>query len=376
MHTMHPTLLVGPGDWDSQRISRQDYDDRLAALWRDHPDADGAIVYGNSRNHAAIAYLTHFTPKLEAAIALMPRRGEPQMLIGGGVNMLPAARPLTFVSQLAPLRDAAKTIADWAHGLESGRGLVLLGGDVMPYQLRCAIERALGNGVWLENGDATLQARMRRKSAGELGILREACAILDDTVAALREAAGKDNSVTDCILSAEHTALQRGAQDVRSLFSLDEGRSFRPFDIPIAQRRDPLQAYLAVRYDGYWADALVRVGRQDDQLGRKAKETLQAMISATKPGVSGRKLHQIAEVARGTFAVHPLADATFGNSIGLLLDEPPLLSRDGDTVLEADVVYSLRSGLIDEAGAGAVVSAVVLVTEHAPELLWPIGGLS
>ena len=48
--------------------------------------ASGAIVYGDSRDHAALLYLTHFTPKLEAAIALIPRRGEARMLIGGGVE--------------------------------------------------------------------------------------------------------------------------------------------------------------------------------------------------------------------------------------------------------------------------------------------------
>ena len=143
MHIMHPTLLVGPGDWDPQRISRKDYDARLAALWRDHPNANGAIVYGNACDHAALAYLTHFTPKLEAAIALIPRNGEAKMLIGGGVNMLPAAKPLTFISALAPLRDAAKTIADWAGGLDAGGSLVLLGGDTMPYELCRALDRAL-----------------------------------------------------------------------------------------------------------------------------------------------------------------------------------------------------------------------------------------
>jgi Xaa-Pro aminopeptidase len=374
MDTMHPTLLVGPGDWDPQRLPRQDYDERLRALWRDHADAAGTIVYGNSRDHAALAYLSHFTPKLEAAIALIPRHGEPLMLIGGGVNMLPAAKPLTFISKLAPLRDAAKTIAAWAHDLPGGGSLVLLGGEAMPLELRHGIDRALGGAAKFENGDAALQARMRGKTANELRIIRSACAILDEAVTAFRDAVRKSNTVTDCILAAEHTALQRGAQDVRSLFSLDNGRSLRPFDVPVAQRCDPLQAYFAVRTDGYWADAFVRAGTQDDTLGRKAKMILEAMLAEAKPGVSCQLLHQHADMARGMLWPHPLAKDTLGGSIGLSLDEPPPLSRDCDTVLEAGVVYSLRAGLFS--GAGAVVSVVALITEHGPELLWPIGGLS
>jgi len=370
MHTMHPTLLIGPGDWDPQRIPRQDYDERLATLWRDHPNATGAIVYGNARDHAALAYFTHFTPKLEAAIALIPRNGEPKMLIGGGVNMLPAAKPLTFISTLAPLRDAAKTIADWAAALDAGGSLVLLGADAMPYELRRAIDRTLG-GRRMEDGDAAVRARMRHKSAGEIEVLRGACAILDHSVAGFREAIRKGEGVTDCILAAEHTAVQHGAQDVRSLFSLDNGRTLRPFDIPVARRCDPLQAYLAVRHDGYWADAFVRVSTQDDTLGDQAAKILEAMVAGMKPRMSAKALHQLADAERGMHAPHPLAEPIFGSSIGLSLDEPPLLMRDSGSPLEAGAVYSLRGGITDAAG-GAVVSAMVLVSEHGAELLWPV----
>jgi Xaa-Pro aminopeptidase/Xaa-Pro dipeptidase len=217
---------------------------------------------------------------------------------------------------------------------------------------------------------------MRHKSAAELALLRDASAILDAAVATLGEAARAGRGVTDCILAAEHTALQRGAQDVRSLFSRDRGRTLRPFDTPVVQPCDPLQAYLAVRYDGYWADAFVRVGTRDNALAGQAAKMLEGLITGAKPGMSARALYQLAEADRRTHALHPLADPVFGSSIGLSLDEPPLLTRDGDTVLEAGAVYSLRSGLIDEAGNGAVVSAMVLMTEQGPQVLLPAGGLS
>ena len=60
-----------------------------------------SIVYGSPRDHAELAYLTHFTPKLEPAIALIPRSGAPRILVGGGANMIGAAKPLTFVETLA-----------------------------------------------------------------------------------------------------------------------------------------------------------------------------------------------------------------------------------------------------------------------------------
>jgi len=371
MQTMHPTLLIGPGDWDPQQIPREDYDARLAALWRDHENAGGAIVYGDSRNHAALAYFTHFTPKLEAAMALIPRRGEPQMLIGGGVNMLPAAKPLTFITDLTPLRNAAKSAADWARGLEAGTSLVLIGGEAMPSNLRSALDRALGDGIRVESGDASLHERMAKKSPIELQMLREACAILDVTAAELRRAARSRESATDCIVKAEHAAVRRGAQDIRSLFSLDGGRTLRPFNVPIAQNHDPLQVYLAVRHNGYWADGFVRVA--NDELQRKAETVLRNMVAEIKAGLPCRRLAQIADASRGMLRPHSLADGVFGSSIGLSLNEPPFLARDNDIMLEQDAVYSLRAGLIDASGAGAIVSSMVAVTAQGTEILWPTG---
>lgn len=376
MQTMHPTLLVGPADWDPRQMPRVEFEDRLTALWRGYPNASGAIVYGNSSDYAALAYLTNFTPKLEAALALIPRRGEAQLLIGGGVNMVPAAKPLTFVENLAPLREAAKAAAAWARTLQSGDTFLLIGGDAMPLGIRGAFDQALGSDIKVEIADQTLRADMRRKRPHELRAMRNACSMLAAAAAALREAMSARKNATDCILTAEHAALQRGAQDVRSLFSLDRGRTLRPFDLPIPERRDPLQVYLAVRHDGYWAEGFVCVGTTKDALQAKVDGILDAMVRSANPGLSCQELRRIVDHGRGTLALHPLAATMFGSSIGLSLDEPPALTPDSNTKLEAGTVYSLRAGLLDETGAGVIASAIVAVTPDGPDLLWRHGASS
>jgi len=372
MQTMHPTLLVGPADWDPKEMPREEFDERLTALWRDHPNASGAIVYGNSSDHAALAYLTNFTPKLEAALAFIPRRGEAQLLVGGGVNMVPAARPLTFVENLAPLREAAKAAAAWAHTLPAG-DILLIGGEAMPTSMHRAFDQALGADRKIQTADASLQARMTTKRPRELHALRAACATLDAAAQALRAASHNRESVTDCILLAEHAALQRGAQDVRSLFSLDGGRTLRPFDIPVAERCDPLQVYFAVRQSGYWADGFIRVAPAGDTLQEKIGGVLDSMVAAAEPGLSCRDLAKLINAERGSFRLHPLADNAFGSSIGLALDEPPILAHDSDATLDPGAVYSLRAGLLDEAGAGAISSAIIAVTVGGSDVLWRDG---
>jgi Xaa-Pro aminopeptidase len=94
------------------------------------------------------------------------------------------------------------------------------------------------------------------------------------------------------------------------------------------------------------------------------------MVAAAKPGLSCRDLTKIADAERGSLQLHPLADNVFGNSIGLALDEPPNLVRDSNVRLEAGAVYSLRAGLLDEAGAGAISSAIVAMTASGSDVLW------
>jgi len=342
VETMHPTLLIGPADWDATRMPRAEFDARIGALWRDFPDAAGAIVFGGSADHAALAYLTHFTPKLEPGIALIPRNGAPRLMVGGGANMLPAAKPLTWISDLVSLRPTGKTIADWiaATGAGASRRFLCMSCDSMPTRMHREMTTAL-DGKTATDGTAMLAARMQRKSARELGCVRVACATLRAAVAAMADAHRSNEGVTDVVLAGEHAAVRRGAQDVRTLFSLDGGRTMRPFEVPVAARVDPLQVYVAVRQFGYWAEGFVRfAGSAEVSEATHARETLQRFIAGARPGAS-------------------IAPPVDGSSIGLALDEGPV------TELQPGGIYSLRV-----ASGPEIASAMVVVHDDRVEPLW------
>ena len=97
---MHPTLLIGPSDWDAEVMPQEQFTARIEALWRAYPEAPCAIVYGNPAHHAELAYLTNLVPKLEASVALLSRNGQHEIYAGGGPNMLGAAKPLTWIENL------------------------------------------------------------------------------------------------------------------------------------------------------------------------------------------------------------------------------------------------------------------------------------
>ncbi len=323
MRTMHPTLLVGPADWDPALLPKDEFLGRIARFWAACDSTfSGAILYGSPRAHAELAYLTHFTPKLEPAIALIPRKGEPRLLVGGGANMLGAAKPLTWVEQLLPLREAGAAIASWAA--ETG-SVAMINAAAMPSGLHKTIANALGADppdvsaivaaamrqksgremALMRAACATLDAAimativaaaMRQKGAREMALMRAACATLDAAVTAMRQAHDAGRSATDVVLAGEHAAWRRGAQDVRTLFG--PNGTLRPFARPIAEPIEPLQVYMAVRHGGYWAEGFAVLSRSVPPAARRASEILQAAVAAAKPGTSHRTLARLRKPAQ------------------------------------------------------------------------------
>jgi Xaa-Pro aminopeptidase len=367
MFTMHPTLLVGPADWDPSRLPKQEFLDRIAAFWRDcHPSVAGAVVYGDPRSHAELAYLMHFTPKLEAAIALIPRDGAPRLLVVGGANMIGAARPLTFVETVSPLRDPGPTVARWRDELARG-DLVLINGAAMPLRLRLDVDQALAT----PPADATVVVTdaMRRKGPREIASIREACAGLDAALAAMRAAQREGRGMTDTVLAGETAAWRRGAQDVRTLFGRDG--QLAPFTVLDEAPADPLQVYAAVRHGGYWADGFTVLSCAALPATHEAAAMLDKAIGLARPGAPHRDL---ARMLAEEIPIHRSLSATrkhAGHSIGLALREPPSLSEASDGRFAVGEVYTVRVGLhaLDGRGA-AIVSAMIAITQDGHEVLW------
>jgi Xaa-Pro aminopeptidase len=366
VHTMQPTLLVGPSDWDAARMPKAEFLARSTTLWRIARAASGAIVYGDRTHHAELAYLTNFTPKLEAALALIPRVGGPRLLVGGGVTMMQAAKPLTFIESVQPLRNVGATVAQWAREQSGGGRPVLIGGAFMPQALHRELTEGVGT---IADKTADLRALMRRKSARELGAIQDACAALDAAVAAMNEAQRSGAGATAAVLAGEHAAHRSGAQDVRTLFSLDGGRTLRPFEAPVERAVDPLQVYVAVRRFGYWAEGFAVVTASPNPYVEGADEVLQYAVEMIRPGARCSDVGRSITEAIQPFHPHPITQQIQGNAIGLALEEHPLIAGGSEDVFEAGGVYSLRVGLADER-AHAIVSTMVAVNEYGCKVLW------
>ena len=375
---MHPTLLIGPYDWQPERLPKSEFLVRIQALWKkiSDPTCSAVIVYGDSRSHAELAYLSNFVPKLGPAMMFIPREGEPKLLVSGAPNMLVAARRLTWIEGVEPLRDAGKTIVGWLNeGIDSdpgtsGHRVALIGGDYMRSAFHKPFIESFGHARSFLNATPLLRTLMRCKSSRELGFIREGCAIMDAATKALAEANRAGAGITAAILEAERVANHLGAQDVRMLFSLDGGRTLIPFEKPIDSAVDPLQAYMAVRHVGYWVEGFISLATSRHSVGAKAADVLKTVIARATAGTKCGDLARLAAERIMPYSSHAVTAGSIGNGIGLSLEQEPRFSPNSEEAIEAGEVYTLRVGVSDGQEHHGIVSAMVAVHQDRNELLW------
>jgi hypothetical protein len=362
MLTPHPTLLIGPADWEPGQMPREEFTRRIDALWGRDPDASRAIVFGSSRHHAELAYFTNLTPKLEPAVALLSRTGEHRLFVGGGVNMIGAARALTWIEDVHPMKDLADSIAAGV----SDQCSLIVGADYMNIGFRRTVSEAVGANA---AADATshVWSQMRHKSAPELAATRHAHAAMTAGWMEMLEAFESGAGVTAIVSAGEQGAYANGAQDVRTLFSLDQGRTLRPFSTLVEQVLDPLLVYLAVRRFNYWTENfLLFTDRRDpDPVLQRGVDALASAVKAIKAGTPAHEIETLISAAIHPYRPHALTARAFAQRIGLGLEEPPY--TDVGATFEADEVYSVRVGISDGRLRHHVVSQMIRVRQDGSD---------
>ena len=368
MRVVQPAVLVGAYDWDDALVPRREFEARIKAALGAIASSNvaGLVVYGNKIDNAALAYLTHFTPKLDAAFALIAPDGSVRLHSAGSPQMMVNAQRLTWVEGVKPLRDPGRHIAEWAEALAPGP-LGFWTTDAMPADLLPRLAAALPNRPLRDLG-ASLDPLLRLKSPVARHLIEGACAMLTASSAALRQAFQRGASARDAALAAEKAAAMAGAQDIRVLASLAAGGTPTAIDYPQSGKVDPLLAYIAVRHAGYWADGFLTLATAPSPTLAHTQDALRAMLEKARAGASVAELKQAAEAKLAGLAAHPLARKLVCG-IGLSLEETEA-ELGGVTRLEEGRVYTLRAGAGQGSSDNALLSAMIAPKTGGVEILW------
>lgn len=364
MRTMQPCVTIGSYTWAQDRLPNDEFSPRLDLLrgpmrWHEWL---AVLVYGDVREHTALAYLTNFIPRVRWGMALLPREGEPRLLCAMSTRDLPAMRSLTWIadvrSGMGP--EWEKAFDPWFERFAAEpapQQLGTLGFDLMAPVLQDAVRRSLGERFILQRAEDVIAAPWPKKRPRELTMLRASCKLVQDAANVFVDSWRRNGEPETAALDAERFARSQAAQDVRILVSLDGGRTLSPYLGRFEKIPGPPVSYLAVKVLGYWADLFVTLN--DNEPNRHVAAALDAMIAALRPGMRAGELHAKATAALAPFRLHPSLSGSVGHSIGLSLHEGREFVAGETEVLIEGEVYSLQVGATDGAASHALGSAIV-----------------
>jgi Xaa-Pro aminopeptidase len=358
MLTVHPSIMLGSYLLDEDRLPTDEFDLRIQPL-RDamrERDLAAMLVYGDAREHQALAYFSNFIPRMRWAMALFPAQGAPRLLASMSSRDIPAMRTMTWVGDVKSGWEW-KWFDSFVEGLGPSGRIGTIGLDDMTPLLLAQVEKTTTGHFDLFNCDDVATEARRVQRPREIAILRDASALTQkaaDEIAA-RWRAGDD--VERAALAGERVARAGAAQDVRTLVSRNGGKTLELYAARFDDRPMRLLAYVAVKFLGYWSECFVSLGAPDDAR-RHAERGMDLLIEGLRPGASiGELAHRVSAVAGPQ---HAALGGSYGHRIGLSPREGGAIAPGSYDAVLGGTTYALRVG--DE--TGAMSSAVVALNAN------------
>jgi Xaa-Pro aminopeptidase len=369
VNTLHPVVILGAYGWDQQRLPMDEFGERLRkvrALMRER-GWHGVAIHGDCEESGVLAWIANLAPRLRWAVLLVGPAGDPVFLIPGGTRDLPFSAAMTWVRDVRSSFGMAKTIPEWVGTLGQGRAKIgLYGAARMAPATNSAVMRAFEGIATLQAADAELDALARVRRPREMYLVRQSCQLLAQTTATFQAAMRDGAPPGDAALTAERGARIAGAHDVRILLSRDRGVSLEPFFSIDFPREDPVLAYFAVRYLGYWSEGVVNAGTRTTTHDA-VDAALKALTDGVRPGARLKDVLASAQAKLKTLEPHPALGSCSVHRIGLSLDEDSAMPSASEAV-ESGVLYSLCAAGV-QAGTGAAASAMIRAGDPQ-EVLW------
>jgi Xaa-Pro dipeptidase len=140
---------------------------------------------------------------------------------------------------------------------------------------------------------------------------------------------------------------------------------------------DLVNVDLGLNRDGYHADmartyAVGEVSASVEDLARKCREIEDVAVAAIRPGVSCESVYEAARDAAERLGVGDIFQGGgpyIGHSIGLELDEPPVLGPGASTPIREGMILTIEPKLMADGGVAVNIEDDVVVTADGCEVL-------
>jgi hypothetical protein len=364
MNTMHPVVTLGSFAWNQELLPRDEFIGRMRGTREVMKKGgwDGLLVFGDCAEPGMLAWLTNVCPRMRWTAALVGPTGDPILVVPGAVRDFPMTGVMTPYTDIRTWGNVVKILAEWVKALGDKPVVAVYGFERMAPSQRNAVNKGLA-GAEVKAIGQELEALMSATKAREAHLIKQGTAVLKKATDAFRAALSKKATLGNAALEAERTARLGGAHDVRILLSRDKGRTLEPFFSTDFPKDGAAMVYIAVRFLGYWTEAVVTVDAPKSLQG-PVEATLKELVTQIKAGASRKALASAAAAQLSGLDPHAVLGIAAVKRIGLSLDEE-VLGQGGEDTIQQGAVYSVRVAASGTDGAAAV-SALV----RNGEILW------
>ena len=371
----------------AENITAEEFRQRVAAVRTAIAGSDlsGLLAFGDCWRGANVGYFTEFRPldgvsDIANALFVLGREGEPLLFVSEQCQAY-ASSVTTF-----PVHTFSEMNARLAgFAAANGTGPIGLAGSAyVPAGLLERIREAAGPNVRIE--PTMLLAEIKAvKSDAEVALMRKACALTDDAMAAIRDAlaTGGLYSERDLAMIADRAMLAGGADRTgydsmvqagpRSAYNLA-----RPTD-RILQPGDLVMTDIGARYRGYVADG----GRgfiygpatpEKRAIVMAAAHAVEAGLAAARPGIMAKDLNAAIQKALVETGYEPYSSEARGHGTGHGTgmdpeEEAPWIGPTNTTVLKENMVFTLKATITVPGVGGLRTERIVRLSPGGVEPL-------
>jgi Xaa-Pro aminopeptidase len=370
MQTVHSVIKHGAFYWDHELVPLAVLEARLEKVRAAIRAAGDAawLFYGDARSCGALAYVSHYFPRLRDAVLLVALDAPPVLFVNGAPRMVPSMKPLTWIADVRGFGRPPKPLAALLTETNLAGARV---GTVGVAESFPALEwnelGALVPGIAFAERDAEFAQLRREKDAVDLGVSAKATGILAEAFAVAGTLLQPGASTGAAFAAIERVLRLAGAEDVRILTGGGaDGTDLAPPVERVLAAGESIMLFLGVEMQRYWAEGMrtfaIGAGNpQADALAARAQAAVDAMAAAAVTGVRGSVLAAAAQTALADDALLAAASAYgLGHGIGLDVHEWPSIAAGSRDVLTPGTALALHVVLKNgSAGAGAGRTVVV-----------------
>jgi Xaa-Pro aminopeptidase len=361
--------------------------------WMATQDLDILVAYADDRatfGAAHARWLANFPVHFEPACILMPRHGEPIMLVGpesdqyarlvGQIADVRVLREFTHPNEdypYAKIQPLIEIMVEIGQDISAVRRVGLGGGGLIGADVLTALRKALPEAEWVdvENGLCDLRSQ---KSPAEIEVIRFAYKIAEAGFHTAMETIQVGVSERAVAAEIEATMRRAGSEGTGIDTIVASGPNTRPIlarsTFRTIEKHDLVLLTIAPRYEGYHA-AIGRIilvgnpGKEVEQALAVAIQAQQACFEALRPGIEGRKVDAIGRQI--------LAEANLGqyflysgvHSLGVIEFEPPIFGPSSPATLKENMIISVDIPMFHTPWGGLRIEDGYLITAAGAEPL-------